>query len=87
MNQPKHLTFFQWLRTTGQIGPGQIGPEQLGALTKEWNQIKHRSDQHKVYTTDPITWDQFVASKYPRKVLAYQAYLRLIGAAPDFRKD
>jgi hypothetical protein len=42
---------------------------------------------HKVYTTEPTTWDQFVASRYARKVLAYQAYLRLTGAAPTLKKD
>lgn len=81
-SNPKRPSFVHWLRASGQITPGE-----LGALVKEWNRIKHGSTDHKVYTTDPITWDQFVASKYPRKVLAYQAYLRMIGAAPAFKKD
>lgn len=81
-DHPKRPTFVHWLRASGQLTP-----EELGALIKEWNRVKPGSDHHKVFTTGPITWDQFVASKYPRKVLAYQAYLRLIGAAPDFRKD
>lgn len=73
-------TFVRWLHTTGQISI-----EELGALTKDWNATK--SSGFKVFTTGPVTWDQFVASKYPRKVLAYQAYLRMIGAAPTFKKD
>ena len=81
-SKPKPLTFVQWLRTSGQMTP-----EDLGALIKEWSLIKSGSTDHKVYTTKPLTWSQFVASKYPRKVLAYQAYLRLIGAAPTFEKD
>ena len=56
-------------------------------LNIEWSRIKRGSTKHSVYTTAPTTWSQFVASKYPRKVLAYQAYLRLIGAAPTFKKD
>lgn len=82
MSQPKRPTFVHWLRTSGQITI-----EEIDALTKEWSRVKPGSADHKVYTTDPITWDQFVASKYPRKVLAYQAYLRMIGAAPAFKKD
>jgi hypothetical protein len=47
-----------------------------------------KNANHKVFTTDPTTWDQFVASRYARKVLAYQAYLRVIGAAPiTLKKD
>lgn len=79
-SKPKRPTFVHWLRASGQITV-----EELGALTGEWNRSKPSG--FKVYTTDPTTWDQFVASKYPRKVLAYQAYLRLIGAAPTFKKD
>ena len=55
------------------------------STSTERNQTKPSG--FKVYTTGPTTWDQFVASKYPRKVLAYQAYLRMIGAAPSFKKD
>lgn len=80
MNQPKRPTFVHWLRASGQLTE-----EEIARLSREWNRIK--PSMFKVYTTGPVTWDQFVASKYPRKVLAYQAYLRLIGAAPDFRKD
>lgn len=75
-------SFVHWLRTSGQVTPGE-----LGALTKEWSRVKPGFANHKVYTTDPTTWDQFVASKYPRKVLAYHAYLRVIGVAPTFKKD
>lgn len=80
MSQPKRPTFVHWLRTSGQITD-----EDLRFLSNEWNQIKPSG--FNVYTTGPTTWDQFVASKYPRKVLAYQAYLRMIGAAPSFKKD
>jgi len=76
----KRPSFVHWLRTSGQITD-----EEVNKLNTEWSLTK--GSDHKVFTTGPITWDQFVASKYPRKVLAYQAYLRLIGAAPDFRKD
>jgi hypothetical protein len=79
-SKPKRPTFVHWLRASGQISD-----EDLRLLSNEWNQIKPSG--FKVYTTGPITWDQFVASKYPRKVLAFQAYLRVIGAAPTFKKD
>lgn len=79
---PKRPTFVHWLRASGQLTGGE-----LGALADEWGEVKKGADRHQVYTTGPTTWDQFVASKYPRKVLAYQAYLRLIGAAPSFKKD
>jgi len=82
LNQPKRPSFVHWLRTSGQITD-----EEVNKLNTEWSLTKRKNTDHKVFTTGPITWDQFVASKYPRKVLAYQAYLRLIGAAPDFRKD
>ena len=81
-SEPKRPSFVHWMRSSGQISPGE-----LGALTKEWSLTKPKGSDHKVFTTGPITWDQFVASKYPREVLAYQAYLRLIGAAPTFKKD
>jgi hypothetical protein len=74
-SSPKRPTFVHWLRASGQISD-----EDLRLLSNEWNQTKPSG--FKVYTTGPTTWDQFVASKYPRKVLAYQAYLRLIGATP-----
>lgn len=79
-SKPKRPTFVHWLRTSGQVTD-----EDLRSLSNEWSQIKPSG--FKVYTTGPTTWDQFVASKYPRKVLAYQAYLRVIGAAPSFKKD
>lgn len=81
-SSPKRVTFTHWLRITKQVSA-----EDLGTLSKEWANYKMGHPPHQVYTTGPITWDQFVASKYPRKVLAYQAYLRMIGAAPTFRKD
>jgi len=81
-SKPKHPSFTHWLRTSGQITPGE-----LGALTKEWTEYRTTHPTYKVFTTGSITWDQFVASKYPRKVLAYQAYLRLTGATPTFNKD
>ena len=81
-SKPKRPTFVHWLRTSGQITE-----DEVTQLNDEWSRIKGGSTGHSVYTTVPITWDQFVASKYPRKVLAYQAYLRLIGAAPTFKKD
>jgi len=81
-SKPKRPTFVHWLRASGQITP-----EELGALVKEWTEYRTEHPAHKVFTTGPVNWDQFVASKYPRKVLAYQAYLRLTGAAPTFKKD
>lgn len=78
----KRPTFVHWLRASGQITD-----EDLRSLSNEWNQIKHGSADHKVFTTSSTTWDQFVGSKYPRKVLAYQAYLRVTGAAPTLNKD
>jgi hypothetical protein len=80
--EPKRPTFVHWLRTSGHITP-----DELGALVKEWTEHRIKALDHKVYTTGPTTWDQFVASRYARKVLAYQAYLRVIGAAPTFKKD
>ena len=82
MNQPKRPTFVHWLRLTGQVSDAD-----LRLLSTEWSNYRLGRPPHQVYTTGPITWDQFAASKYPRKVLAYQAYLRMIGAAPTFRKD
>jgi len=76
---PKRPTFVHWLRTSGQITD-----DEVRQLSDEWSRVK---PNHKVYTTAPTSWDQFVASKYPRKVLAYQAYLRVTGAAPTFKKD
>ena len=81
-SKPKRPSFVYWLRTSGQISD-----EDLRFLSNKWSRVKPGSANHKVYTTAPVTWDQFVASKYPRKVLAYQAYLRMIGAAPSFKKD
>lgn len=81
-SSPKRVTFTHWLRISGQVSDAD-----LGTLSKEWSNYRQDHPPHQVYTTGPITWDQFVASKYPRKVLAYQAYLRMIGAAPTFRKD
>jgi len=81
-SDPKRPTFVHWLRASGQLDAGE-----LGALVKEWNQIKHGSAGHEVFTTNPITWDQFVGSKYPRKVVTYQAYLRVTGAAPTLNKE
>ncbi|MGA0847498.1 MAG: hypothetical protein ACO3PY_02670 [Pontimonas sp.] len=81
-SEPKRPSFVRWLRTTGQITDG----EYL-TLNHEWQKAKRKNTDHKVFTTGPITWDQFVASKYPRKVLTYQAYLRVTGAAPTFKKD
>ena len=81
-SNPKRPTFVHWLRTSGQITE-----DEVNQLNAEWVEHRLKSTNHTVYTTDPTTWDQFVASKHPRKVLAYQAYLRLIGAAPTFKKD
>jgi hypothetical protein len=81
-SDPKRPTFVHWMRSSGQISA-----EELGALVKGWSEHRTKHPAHQVYTTGPTTWDQFVASKYPRKVLAYQAYLRIIGAAPTFKKD
>lgn len=80
--QPKRPTFVHWLRASGQISD-----DEVKRLNDEWSRVKPGSTDHKVYTTSPTTWDQFVASKYPRKVLAYQAYLRVIGVAPTLKKD
>ena len=76
----KRPSFARWLRTTGQI----TDSEYL-TLNDEWSQIKPSG--FKVYTTGPTTWDQFLAGKYPRQFITYQAYLRVIGAAPTFKKD
>lgn len=75
-------SFVHWLRASGHVTPGE-----LGALVKEWTEHRKKNTDHKVFTNSPVTWEQFVASKYPRKVLVYQAYLRLTGAAPTFKKD
>ena len=81
-SKPSRPTLVRWLHTSGQITDSEYFK-----LNDEWRRVKPGSAYHKIYTTDPTTWDQFVASKYPRKVLAYQAYLRVIGAAPSFKKD
>jgi hypothetical protein len=81
-SDPKRPSFVHWLRASGHITP-----DELGVLVKEWTEHRMKKLDHKVYTTHPTTWDQFVASRYARKLLAYQAYLRLIGAAPTFKKD
>jgi len=81
-SEPKRPTFVHWM-----LSSGQISAEELGALTKGWVEHRTKHPPSVNFTTGPITWDQFVASKYPRKVLAFQAYLRIIGAAPTFNKD
>jgi hypothetical protein len=80
--KPKRPTFVHWLRTSGQIADAE-----LDGLAEEWVKYRKEAPKNINFTTGPTTWDQFVASKYPRKVLTYQAYLRLIGAAPTFNKD
>jgi hypothetical protein len=80
--EPKRPTFVHWLRASGQASD-----EELRLLSAEWVEARMKRTDHKVYTTEPTTWDQFVASRYARKVLAYQAYLRLTGAAPTLKKD
>ena len=75
-------SFAHWLVTNGKVTAAD-----LGTLNKEWNKTKANVMTYKTYTTAPVTWGQFIASKYPREVLAYQAFLRLTGAAPTFRKD
>jgi hypothetical protein len=80
--EPKRPTFVHWLRASGQIADAE-----LDSLAEEWVKYRMKRTDHKVYTTEPTTWDQFVASRYARKVLAYQAYLRLTGAAPTLKKD
>ena len=79
---PQRPSFVHWLRASGHITP-----DELGALVRDWTEHRMKNANHKVFTTDPTTWDQFVASRYARKVLAYQAYLRVIGAAPTLKKD
>ncbi|MEI2422534.1 hypothetical protein V6O07_19810, partial [Arthrospira platensis SPKY2] len=68
-------SFSRWLRTTGQVTESEFMK-----LNDEWSRVKPGSADHKVYTTRPTTWDMFLASKFPRKMLAYQAFLRLTGA-------
>jgi hypothetical protein len=80
--EPKRPTFVHWLRTSGQIADAE-----LDGLAGDWIEARMKRTGHKVYTTEPTTWDQFVASRYAHKVLAYQAYLRLTGAAPTLKKD
>jgi len=82
MAVPKRPTFVHWLRASGQITP-----DELGSLVRDWTEARMKRTGYAVYTTEPTTWDQFVASRYARKVLAYQAYLRLTGAAPTLKKD
>jgi len=81
-SKPKRPTFVHWLHASGRLSAGD-----LGALSREWVRCRSSTKEHKVFTTAPVTWDQFVASKYPREVLIYQTYLRVIGAAPTFKKD
>jgi len=81
-SEPKRPSFVYWLRASGQITD-----DEVRQLSDEWSRAKPGSANHRVYTTAPTSWEQFVASKYPRKVLAYQAYLRVTGAAPTFKKD
>jgi len=80
--KPQHPSFVHWLRTSGQIADAE-----LYGLAQEWAKYRKEAAMNIGFTTGPTSWDQFVASKYPRKVLTYQAYLRLIGAAPTFNKD
>lgn len=83
-SKPKRMSlgFVQWLRATGQITE-----EELRPLSDEWLKVRQQLSRHKVFTSVPTTWDQFVASKYPRKVLTYQAYLRMTGGASFLNKD
>ena len=83
-SKPKRtsLGFVQWLRTTGQLTD-----EELRPLSDEWSVLRQQLKHHKVFTSVPTTWDQFVASKYPRKVFTYQAYLRMTGGTSFLNKD
>ena len=74
-SKPKGPSVVYWLRASGQITDNE-GRQ----LSDEWSRVKPGSADHKVYTTVPTSWEQFVASKYPREVLAYQAYPRVIGS-------
>ena len=80
--EPKRPTFVHWLRASGQIADAE-----LDGLAEEWVKYRKEAAMNIGFTTEPTTWDQFVASRYARKVLAYQAYLRLTGAAPTLKKD
>jgi hypothetical protein len=62
LNQPKRPSFVHWLRASGQITD-----DEVRQLSDEWSRAKPGSANHKVYTTDPVTWDQFVARYLPTK--------------------
>lgn len=78
----KRLSFARWLRTTGQITD-----REFLTLNDEWSRVRPKTSNHKVYTTGPVTWDQFLAGKYPRQFIVYQAFLRLTGGALTLKKD
>lgn len=81
MGKPKRQSFVHWLRAGGHITEAEVN--RLGA---EWREAKREAGRTQNFTTAPVTWSQFVARKYPHKVPAYQAYLRLIGAAEAMKK-
>jgi hypothetical protein len=66
------MTFLQWLTANGTIDAAQ-----LGRLTKEWEEFRRGLSPLKTYDTAPRTLTAFVARKYPREFIVYQAYLRL----------
>jgi hypothetical protein len=70
------------LRTTGQITD-----REFLKLYDEWRTVRPAREEWRTYTTSPTTWDQFAARRYPSQFIAYQAYLRLIGATPTPKKD
>jgi hypothetical protein len=72
--KPQRPSFVRWLRETGQISDAEVKK-----LNDEWRRVKPDPTKHINFTVMPLTWEQFVAGKYPRHVIAYQVYLRLIG--------
>jgi hypothetical protein len=66
------MSFLRWLTANGTIDAAQ-----LGRLTKEWDEFRRGLAPLNVYDAAPRSYTQFVARKYPKEFIVYQAYLRL----------
>ena len=74
MNTPKPPTptFTQWLMATGTLND-----DMLDELHRDYYAFQKGLAPLSTYDTSPRTFTQFVASKYPKQFIVYQAMRRL----------
>ena len=74
MNTPKPSipTFPQWLLATGVLSD-----DMLDELYRDYHAGLAPLSTYDTYDTSPRTFTQFVARKYPREFIVYQAMRRL----------